>query len=189
MKSDKVDVIYGGYSLVAAFYKGKYQGRALFNKKRVFDVEGTDIDDVLNKLKEAINQEHRRRMVPGAATPKVEAFLDAFQRVMKSINDGQYAMLKAHFRAPGHRLSPTELAKAAGYSGVGGVNLWYGFLGQWLFEGMTENVDVMLNLDDSPVFTSVLAKYVPDPASPETNYVWEMRPEVIEAIEVLGLAD
>jgi hypothetical protein len=189
MKSNKVDVCFGGYDLVAAFYQGKFQGRARFKKKLVFDVEGSDIDDVLNKLKEAINQEHRKRMVLGATTPAVEAFLDAFQRVMKNINDGQHAMLKAHYRAPGQRLSPTELAKAAGYSSIGGVNLWYGFLGQWLFESMTESIDVMLNTDGSPVFTSVLAKYIPDPADPVAHYVWEMRPEVAKALEVLGLAD
>lgn len=118
MRSNKVDVSYGGYDLVAALYKGKFQGRAYFNKKAVFEVEGYGTEDVLEKLKQAINHEHRQRMVPGAETPAVEVYLDAFQRIMKNINDSQFAMLKAHYRAAGYRLSPAELANAAGYSGI-----------------------------------------------------------------------
>ncbi len=189
MTRNRIDLDFGGYHLISAFYQGKFQGRALLNNKRIFETDGDSIDDVLSKLKNIVTQSQKNRIVSGAPSPAADAFIEAFQNVMNRINDGQSAMIKAHYKANDQCLTPLELAKAAGYKDIGGVNLWYGFLGQWLFEQMTVSDDLLLNDDGSPVYTSVLAKYIENPSNPAGQKVWKLRPEVMVAIETLGLAN
>jgi hypothetical protein len=191
MTSDNVKEQYRTHLLVSALYKGKYQGTVWLDNKLVNKVDGTSIENVLTQLKSWVDQKYSKRIVPDAQTPAVGAFVDGFRRVMSRINDGQYAMLRAHFHARNRRLSPIDLASAANYQPgkVGGVNIWYGNLGQWIFEEMTAELDILLNEDGSPVYTSVLARYIDDPDNPDGHNVWEMRPEVAAAIEVLGLAN
>ncbi len=189
MTADRILEDYRRHQLLSAFNGGKYRGRAWFNKTLEFELEGTNIDDVLSKLREAVDRKYAKRIVQGAISPTVDAFVVGFQRILKQVNDGQYAMLKAHFLAPNRCLTPEALAEAAGYKDIGGVNLWYGKLGQWLFEEMSVELDLHLYDDGSPVYTSVIARYIPDATNPDGHHVWEMRPEVAKAVEALGLAN
>lgn len=61
-----------------------------------------------------------------------------YKRALTSIkiNDGQKAMLKAHFNAHNRSITYTDLAAAAGYDGYKSANLHYGKLGNNLGEAL-----------------------------------------------------
>jgi hypothetical protein len=188
--NDRANEEYRNHQLVSAFHDGKYRGVAWHNGQRVFNAESTSIADALTKLKEWVDQQYSARIISGADSPSVSAYVNAFRQVLPRVNNSQFAMLRAHYHAPEHCLTPTALAEAAGYKDIGGVNLWYGFLGQWLFEIMTTPLDLMLYDDGSPVYTSVLASWIPDPTSDQLNHghhVWKLHDEVVTAIEEMGL--
>ena len=178
---------YRRYTLVARLHKGTYRGNARVEGKMSFELEGTSVEDVLVKLRDGVNANYSLRIDSVAPTPQVSVYIDAFKKILGKINDAQFAMLRAHFHAPDRCLSPLALAEAADYKDIGGVNLWYGFLGQWLFESMTVSVPLMLDGNGLPVYTSALASYIPDPGSPEGPAVWKMHDEVAAAIAELGL--
>jgi hypothetical protein len=190
MASDaRVTEEYRNHQLLSAFHEGKYQGRAWCGKSLVLDVEGTGIADVLSLLKAKIDQQYSNRIIVGAVPPSAAAYIEAFRKIYNRINENQFAMLRAHYLAPGHCLTTTALADVAGYKDIGGVNLWYGFLGQWLFENMTVPVDILLD-HGVPVYTSVLASWIADPSSPpshKSHYVWKLHDAVVQAIEEMGL--
>lgn len=187
MTSDRIVEEYRGYTLIAALHQGKYRGHARKNSDLAFELEGTSVKDALQQLHDRVNDIYGRRIVLGTASPKASAYKEAFKKILGRINESQLAMLRANFRAPGRCLSPSGLAVAAGFKDIGGVNLWYGFLGQWLFEEMTAPLSLLVEKGE-PVFTSVLAEYISDPNSPEGHKVWKMHDEVATAIEELGLA-
>lgn len=177
---------YRRHHLLAALHKGKYQGRAWKDKSLVLEIEGTSIDNVLARLRSEINQIYGARISVGAVSPKAAEYIEAFKKILKDINDGQFAMLRAHYHAPNHCLTPAELADVAGYKDTGGVNIWYGFLGQWLFEELSASVSLPIE-NGKPVYTFALADYIPDPENPAGHKVWKMYDEVASAIEALGL--
>ena len=61
-----------------------------------------------------------------------------YQRALEEIriNDGQAAMLKAHFNAHNRSITYTDLAVSAGYDGYKLANLHYGNLGKKLGEAV-----------------------------------------------------
>jgi len=177
---------YRRHQILAAFHKGKYQGRAWKDKKLVLEIEGTSIDDVLKRLRTGIDQIYGARISLGAVSPKAVEYIEAFRKILNEINDSQFAMLRAHYRAPNRCLTPAELADAAGYKDTGGVNIWYGFLGQWLFEELSASVSLPIE-NGKPIYTFALADYIPDPVNPDGHKVWKMHEEVASSIEALGL--
>lgn len=191
MTVDRVNQEYRGYTLLAALNKGKYCGRAWLDKENVFDLEGPSIENVLKQLHERVDQEYAKRIISSAESRNAQtatalAYIEAFKKIHGRITDSQWAMLRANYRAPNRCLSPLALADAAGFKDIGGVNLWYGFLGQWVFEAMT--VPLVLIIENGiPVYTSALASYVPDPVTPKSHEVWKMHEAVATAMEALGL--
>lgn len=177
---------YRRHKLLAAFHKGKYQGRAWKDKSLVLEIEGTSIENVLERLRSDVNKIYGARMMEGAASPKATEYIEAFKKIIIDINEGQFAMLRAHYNAPNRCLTPAALAKAASFKDTGGVNIWYGSLGQWLFEELSSAVSLPIE-NGKPVYTFALANYISDPEKPEGHKVWKMHEEVASAIEALGL--
>jgi hypothetical protein len=63
-------------------------------------------------------------------------FCAALKCIHSEINEGQWAMLRAHFLAPGCELTASKLAREAGYKNYRGTNLRYGKLGTLLREAL-----------------------------------------------------
>lgn len=97
-------------------------------------------------------------------------------------NKAELAMLEANFRAPGHAISVRQLAEVAGYA-FGAVNIHYGKYGRKLAEYHNLS-SPMRNEKDDPVWTGVLATGNDDDPD-AANYVWTMRPELVEALQQL----
>jgi hypothetical protein len=186
MTQDRITEDYRGFKLLSAFNNGKHRGRAWFGKDIVRDIEGDSIASVMEQLKSWVDDGHAQRISSLSPTPSATVFIDAFERIRENINDGQLAMLRAHYSAPNRCLSPKALADAAGYQDIGGVNLWYGFLGQWVFEAMSAPMSLLIE-DGKPVYTSALASYIQDPAYAEVKNVWKMHDDVAIAIKAIAL--
>ena len=84
-------------------------------------------------------------------------------------------MLQAHYHAPDHTLTATQMAKALGYPTFAASNLHYGRLGRV--------IGTALGWDPLPsTLVYVLAEF----EKPEKEWFWIMRPAVTEALEKLG---
>ncbi len=117
--------------------------------------------------------------IPSAARFK-EALL-----ALRPINDNHLKMLREHFRAPGHRLTATQLAEAAGYADYGAANLQYGKLGREIGEYLSFPPPLVSD-DGQPYYTSVLASGERGTGTgADAHYVWTMRPELIAALSEL----
>jgi hypothetical protein len=95
----------------------------------------------------------------------------------------QREMLQAHYRAAGRRLTATGLAQAAGCRHYAYANRWYGQMGRELYGVAPSRID-RWTAAGAPVFTTMLATDVTKPGDVER--VWELRPEVARAVEMLG---
>jgi hypothetical protein len=112
-----------------------------------------------------------------------DAALASFVPVLARARRYQREMLRAHYRAPGQRLTAPELAKAAGYRHYAYANRWYGQIGRELYGSDPSRIE-RWTATGAPVFTTMLTSDVTQPG--DANRVWELRPEVARALELLG---
>lgn len=185
MTQQRMTETYKNFSLVAAFHKGTFRGRAYKNGETQFEVEGSDLEDVIatlrSKADDILTALSRRREKQPISSPE---YVAAMRTILKNLSDGQLAMLKAHYYAPNRTLTATQLAEAAGYQNFSAANLQYGLLGRWLAE---ELLCVLPARDDgTPIYTFALATS-PEAGQSEHEWQWALRPEVAAAIEELGL--
>jgi hypothetical protein len=178
-KSDEV----GPYRLVALPYEGEHYGVVYVAGAKVVTVRGTSVDECFDQIlawtTERLAETARAR---NGKPPEASELACAFLRIAPRMHDGQRAMLKAHLKAEGRRITAPELAAAADYKGHEAANLHYGRLG-WLLYGEVPS-DLPGDLrTGAPVYTFALATGSPEPA----GWVWTLRPEVAEAALTAGL--
>jgi hypothetical protein len=115
-----------------------------------------------------------------APLPSVLEYKDALSAI--NMSDGQRDMLRAHYLAPNHLITSTELADAAGYKGYQGANLQYGRMGKEL--------RYILNYFDTYGQESyVIAQFYEPGTRGNIDWLWEMHPVVVEALRSLGWFD
>ena len=116
--------------------------------------------------------------------PTAEEFVEAFTAIKPS--DAQWEMLKAHYNAPGRKLTSDQLADAAGYEHMYGANTQYGLLGHKL----SDYLDYMppgKYKDGQPLWITILVNHQGESFEDDTGYFQhEMRQEVAVALELLG---
>jgi predicted HNH restriction endonuclease len=175
----------GEYTLVARLIDGTYRG-ALWHGGRVEQkFEGNSLDDVYRKLVTALVERQADRAAARKGTvPTVQETVHALSRILQKASHGQRAMLRAHVNAQDQRITATELAEAAGYANYGAANLHYGLLGAMLFTEMPE--DLPRRSDGTPIMTCAIASGEDQRNDREEQWVWKMRPHIVEAIRQLG---
>lgn len=111
-------------------------------------------------------------------TVSCERYIDAFLRISGGLSEKERASLRAHYHAPAHTASATELARAVGYSQYRATNLIYGRLASKvgeLFEGPLprthHGIGILLHGHR---------------ASPKQHWQLEMGPGLASALEALG---
>ena len=117
--------------------------------------------------------------IPVVADPALAPIVAVLARARRR----QQQMLRAHCRAPGHRITAPELAMTAGCRHVGYANRWYGQLGRDLFGLLPTRID-RWTAGGRPVFTTMLALDVTPTGA--ANRVWQIRPDIVRAAELLG---
>ncbi len=102
---------------------------------------------------------------------------EAFQALRDKMNKSDWRLLEAHYRAPGHVMTATELANKVGFAGYRAVNLRYGLLAKKFldFFGLSlvkyVNVNALVRLEKE---------------KGDREWKWILRPQVVEALSKLG---
>lgn len=186
MQDDVKTIEAGKYKLVARFHRGSNRGAIWADGKVVDEVEGDSLDDAWKKLCDRLYA----RLIEAAGLrngtpPSAHEARLAFQRIEPRLSTGHKAMLRAHLRADGRRITATQLADAAGYSRYSAVNLQYGLLGAMLFAEMPE--ELPKRADGSPIMTCAIASSEDLRSSEEEQWIWQMRPHIAEGLEASGI--
>jgi len=170
MAAEREDLQYRGHRIVA-----NDSGAMIYPDKH--SIVGESIQANLKAAKSWVDQKYRNRHVnrrePHIGT--VDDFLEAFTAL--PLGDHETAMLTAHKKAPGHRLTATQLSESAGWQDAGPANLHYGYLGR----RVSEQLGLPLTENDGRAWTEALAEYDDD-----TNE-WILYPEAVEALEKLNI--
>jgi 5-methylcytosine-specific restriction protein A len=111
--------------------------------------------------------------------PATDEYRRALAR-LGMLSDLHLRLLRAHYFAPEHKATATELAQAVGFDNWRPVNLQYGLLG--------EKLRVALNYapGDHAQASYSLASFVPPGEEANSEWVWVMHPELAQALETLG---
>ncbi len=113
---------------------------------------------------------------PGQLT--AQQFREALLRLRPRLTDHQLTMLRAHYSAPQHTLSATQMAHALGYHSYAAANLHYGRLASILCEE--------LGYPDDSIPLFLLVSFTEPFAEENPHWLWVMRPQVVQALEQLG---
>jgi hypothetical protein len=182
--SDRITEEYRRHTLLSAFHGGHFKGRVWKDKKQLTEIEGSSIADVLNKLREFVDCQFVT-IAAGRQTPTNSGeYISAFRNILKDLSDGHLAMLRAHYLAPNQCMTATQLADAAGYANYNAANLQYGNVGKALYEEYP--LDIPCYDNGSPIYTFMIGT-AGNKEADEREWVWKMRPEVVAALEELGL--
>ena len=116
--------------------------------------------------------------------PTAKEFAEALTAIKPS--DAHWDMLKAHYNAPGKKLTSTQLATVAGYEHLSVANMQYGVLGHKLSDYLDyEPLGKYKNGD--PLWITILVDHAGTSFENDTgHYKHELRTEVAEALEILG---
>src|SRR6187397_351201 len=90
---------YRRHQLVASGRGAAFVGKAWKDNVAVLDARGSSLDEVLNTLKAGVDKLLANR-ADTAQQPSANFYLAAFRKIIPSLSDGHFAMLKAHCRAP-----------------------------------------------------------------------------------------
>lgn len=183
MADDRTVEDYRRHQLVASGRGAEFVGKAWKDNVAVLDARGSSLEEVLNSLKVGIDKLLAGR-ADAARQPSASHYVSAFRKIIPSLSDGHFAMLRAHYRAPNRSLTATELAKAAGYANYNAANLQYGSVGKLLWEELPTKLPI--GPDGAPIYTFALAE-LSDQTAPNDQWVWRMRPEIAAALLELGL--
>lgn len=110
--------------------------------------------------------------------PDAPVYEGAFRQLLPTLPDPSRRMLSAHLQAPGHAMTPEELASVAGYGNHRPVNAAYGRLGRMLGEA-TGYQPKRLSLHGKECLTFAFADWV--------DGKWVLYPSVAAALTDLGL--
>jgi hypothetical protein len=116
------------------------------------------------------------------SVPDSTQFREALLTLRSEFSTGHHAMLKAHCRADGRRLTPAQLAKAARYPKHNTANLHYNKLGKLIGEHLRFTPPMRKRNKDA-IWANVLATgEAPSDDVCQPNFVWTLRPELAEAL-------
>ena len=110
--------------------------------------------------------------------PDLSQYVKHLLEFCSSAPDRHVAMLKAHYRAPGRKITATALAHAAGYSTYSAANVQYGKFAHRLCDSL--HFSPPIGNSGKPTFTYVLAS--PSKLS-SADWEWTMHDVVALAIE------
>lgn len=160
--------------------------RIFAKSKLVFKEVYEELDEAREAGKEWVaNAIVERVATRGEGNPTTEEYVQALGNALLNGHAKQRVMLAAHYKAEGHTITTVDLAKAVGYATYSPANLHYGKLGAYVRD------ELGLTLDKRKEGTDILASAIaecPDKTGPEQKWRWVMRPEVVEAVELLGIA-
>jgi hypothetical protein len=109
--------------------------------------------------------------------PAVAEYVSALRAIQ--ITDNQRKMLRFHHSSPGHVVSATLLAREAGFEDFSGANLQYGLLAAEVLRQLGRDLGDRVKI-------GILVHFVDPHFAANAEFLWVMRPQVVEALEELG---
>lgn len=186
MSDELKTITAGAYTLVSRVIDGAFCGTLWHAGKKEEVLMGSSIDDVWQKL---MNELYKRQVLVATARNGAEPTADeaakAFLRIEPRLHAAHKAMLRAHLKSKDRNITATELATAAGYAGYPAANLHYGLLGAMLFAEMPE--DLPKGANGLPVMTCAIASLDDQRSSPEHQWIWKMRPHIVEGLKMAAI--
>ena len=140
---------------------------------RQFGDETTErVDEVFDILADDFNKQASQNSGSKAA-PSAEQYVAAFRQV-SNVSDSQIQMLRSHYHAPARTITASQMARAIGYDHYSVANSQYGRLGrlvgdQLAYNPMKERLGTLVTFEKR-----------------QGEWHWLMRPEVVQALEILG---
>jgi hypothetical protein len=115
--------------------------------------------------------------------PTADKYVQAFQAIDDQLSPGHRAFLKAHYQAPQHKSTASELALAAGYQNYRGYNIQSAKIGQLLAPHL--DISIPKRLDGTSFPSAVLVQW----EKVENYWYCTLHPEVAKALKMVGLVD
>jgi len=187
MHDDEIKSLTAGPStLVARWHQGSWTAAVWSGGEKIVTERTESLEAAWQFLIDWLGErvEEAARLRNGEA-PSAEEARRAFCAISERLSDGQRKMLKAHLAAPGHTLTASQLASAAGYKGYSGANLQYGFVGAMLVHEMPEILPK--RPDGTRIATCAIASADDIRASNEEQWLWKMRPHIVQGLKASGI--
>ena len=111
--------------------------------------------------------------------PDKKKFIKALNAIATQLPKSYIELLKAHYRAPKHRITASELANAVGYHNYKAANLNYGKLASIIMDQFGIAKSEKVNIE-------FLVRFVMPGDQGNEEIIWVLRPEVASALEELN---
>ena len=107
---------YRNYDLIARYWNEEYRGRIWKNKERIADYGGTDLDEIMARLKVVVDQiQAEKRKNRGKRKPSATEIAEGLRGIEPKLSPSQKMMLSLQQRAPGHIISVKSLNRLGDY--------------------------------------------------------------------------
>ncbi|MDB2438664.1 hypothetical protein N9W89_08120 [Hellea sp.] len=164
------DIQYRGYRIIA-----NASGARIHPQNHPID--GNSTEESLANAKAHIDAIHKEKQKLRPA-PHIGTFDDYVEALTASMPaDHECAMLSAHYKSEGKRLTAAELAKSAGWDSFSSANRFYGKLGKRI----ADQVGLDLTGRDEQAWTEALATF------DEETRQWIMHDNLAKALVHLNM--
>lgn len=170
---------YRGHDLIFMETQGAWKGKAWVVGSPPIEARAPTVQAVRSELQARIDEALECK-------DPVKECVRALRALLKEGRPpSDWAMIKAHYRAPNKSITASELADAVGFPNYNTINMRYGLLGQALYDtALLKLPDGAKDAKGKPIYTFVIA----DGERMEgDDWRWTMRPEMAAAMEELGL--
>jgi len=130
---------YRNYDLIARYWDGCYRGRLFKLKERVADIEGEDLDAIVQELRKTVDQLVHDRQKQRKKEPTVGEWQAALSALHSRLKEEQRAMLLTHARAEEGMASLALLQRAGHYTSVPSAIAHYAVMAQRLADEVGYN--------------------------------------------------
>ena len=130
---------YRNYDLIARYWDGCYRGRLFKHKDRIADIEGEDLDTIVQELRNTVDALVQEKQKQRRKEPTVGEWQAALSELQPRIREEQHAMLLAHARADEGTANLALLQRAGHYTTLSAAITHYASLAQRLADEVGYN--------------------------------------------------
>lgn len=130
---------YRNYDLIARYWDGCYRGRLFKLKERIADIEGEDLEAIVQELRSTVDQLVHERQKLRKKEPTVGEWQAALSALQSRLKEEQRAMLLTHARAEEGTTSLGLLQRAGHYTSVPSAIAHYAAMAQRLADEVGYN--------------------------------------------------
>lgn len=175
---------YCNHDLIARCWNDEYRGRVWKNKDRIADFEGTDLDEIMQELREIVDAiQDAKRKRRGKKKPTPAEIAEAISGFEPKLSRAQKMMLTLHAKAPGQRLMMRAVSRLGDYASAEVAFADYAQIARRLCDELayhpgTRRKDVYTG--SAALFSEEVVVGTIGPDS-----VLTLRPEIAKALEIL----